>query len=160
MSLKMEIDRTEIEKNKTKKALVNTNNALKNVGAQIAQTHADVADKITSFAKDVRKIAILKGFLQGSERQYDQSKYSAFYIVRPSVDFKIERAVVYWEYYGDYGTGVIDIHHVADSKFNFFDEIDNKKYNPIEIREDNSLKIYMSDKYRNGAYYEMLLYGK
>ena len=95
------------------------------------------------------KVAFFEKILNRSESGYDNNVGCRFYNIRLNVNFKITKAIVHWEYKTEYENKLTRIRHTVSSEFESLDDADNKTYRRIEIKSDNSLKVYMADNYVN-----------
>ena len=104
---------------------------------------------IDNMIKQYKKVAFIEKTLNRSDSSYDNGVGCRFYNIKPNVNFKITKAIIFWDYKTAYENKITKIRHTISSEFDSMDESDNTIYRKIQIKSDNSLKAYMADSYGN-----------
>lgn len=147
MDLKQEITETSTLKNNVRMINNQINETIVR-GGITSNSLAEKPKRIESMIRQYSKVAYFdriikkKSFIYGD----DGKKY---YLLKLNANFKINRAIIYWEYVSKYTTEINQITHVLDSALPSNDAGESYLYDKIQILADNSLKFYMADKYRN-----------
>lgn len=94
--------------------------------------------KVAYFDRIIKKTSLIYG---------DDGK--RYYLLKLNANFKINRAIIYWDYVSESTTEINQIVHVLDSSLPSNDARESYLYEKIQILADNSLKFYMADKYQN-----------
>lgn len=145
--LKNTIDTTNELKNKVKLA----NRRIKETvirGGYDFKSLDKAPERIESMIGQYSKVAYFDRIIKKTSFIYgDDGK--RYYLLKLNANFKINRAIIYWDYVSEGTTEINQITHVLDSALPSNDARESYLYEKIQILADNSLKFYMADKYWN-----------
>ena len=139
MSLVTEINRTEREKNKTKKVATQIDNKLVELGGEQATNLSDVPKKINELSKQYKKYAkvVYNRKINGSTSGYNA--YANFYIPMENLEFNPNFAIIQLAHMSNNNVIPNDIRH-----YSIFLDLNNTNEKKWKVTNDNDYSRYMN----------------